>query len=135
MHWIDKINKELQERRERNNTPEAREEQQLKLSQYRGMVSGNINKDSGHISKLGKKWGSIQGKNNTISHSTKVLGAKTMADKTSMKILQLDMEGNLIKEWNSINDAKREGFHAGHISECCNNKKPQYKGFKWEFKK
>jgi len=46
----------------------------------------------------------------------------------------MNMDGKKIKEWNSINDAKRAGYHGGHISNCCNRLKPQYKGFLWKFK-
>jgi hypothetical protein len=95
---------------------------------------GKTNKDSGHISNLGKKWGKITGKNNTILHSTKVLGAKAMAEKSSKIILQLSSDGKLIKEWVSMQEAGRNGFSVGAICNCCKNKLKQHKGFIWKYK-
>ena len=48
MDWIDKLNKELEERRERNKTPEAREEGKKRIRVYAasvaGVESGKLNK-------------------------------------------------------------------------------------------
>ena len=95
---------------------------------------GKTNIRNNHIQTLGKEWGAINSKNNIIQHSTQLLGAKKMKEITSAPIQQFDLNGNWIKNWNSINDAKRAGYHGGHISECCNNKKPQYKNCLWKFK-
>ena len=56
------------------------------------------------------------------------------AKKSSRVVLQYDLDGNFINQWESMNDAKRNGYHAGHISDCCNAKKSQYNGFIWKFK-
>lgn len=107
-----------------------------KNSTKKGRSSGGLtNKKNGHISKLGKKYGGKFFDPNGPSHEIKLMGAKAMAEKSSKEVIQFDLKGNLIKEWNSINDAKRDGYHAGNISKCCNNKKPQYRGFIWKFKK
>lgn len=97
---------------------------------------GQTNKLNGHIQSIGKKWGAIQGKKNTILYSTKLLGAKAAAEKLSTKVLQLDMEGNLIKEWDSMNEAGKNGFTTSAICKCCNNipKHKSHKGFIWKFK-
>lgn len=60
------------------------------------------------------------------------------ADKHKKPVLQLDLEGKLIKEWDcSKNAALALGFKASTISGCCRliygNK--TYKGFIWIFKK
>ena len=39
MNWIDKLNKELQERRERNSTPEAKKESKKRMYQWAGSLS------------------------------------------------------------------------------------------------
>lgn len=50
----------------------------------------------------------------------------------SIKILQYDLLDNFIREWNCMNDIKRElGFHIGNVSLCINNKLGTYKSFKW----
>jgi hypothetical protein len=95
---------------------------------------GLTNVQTGHISNLGSVWGPINALNNEIQYSTQLLGAQAMKEKSSTPIIQMDMDRNVIREWNSINDAKRAGYHAGHISNCCNGLKPQYRGFLWEFK-
>lgn len=50
----------------------------------------------------------------------------------SIKILQYDLQDNFIKEWNCMNDIKRElGLNISSISFCINNKQDSFKGFKW----
>lgn len=98
---------------------------------------GQKNKENGHISRLGKEWGSIigkkYGKENYKHLRTKEAIAKQVQS-SSTPIIQLTIDGTIIREWNSMNDAKRAGYHAGHISNCCNGLKPQYRGFLWKFK-
>jgi hypothetical protein len=91
---------------------------------------------TGHIQALGKQWGPINALKGGTTQEIRLMGAKAMKEKSSMKITQLDLNGNLIKEWDSMNDAKRAGYHAPTISRCCNNK-PKFKthkGFIWKFK-
>jgi group I intron endonuclease len=53
----------------------------------------------------------------------------------SIKVLQFDLFGNLIKEWNCLMDTKRElGYHIGNISSCLHGKLKTYKGFVWKIK-
>ena len=50
-------------------------------------------------------------------------------------ILQLDLEGNLVKEFNSIKEASEElGIHKKYIGACCNGRYKQAKGFVFKFK-
>ena len=52
----------------------------------------------------------------------------------SKPIEQLDLDGNLIKEWCSIAEAKRE-LGLNHISRACNGKAITNGGYKWRFHK
>ena len=56
----------------------------------------------------------------------------------SKQVFQLDLDGNILKEWGSINEIKRElGYNSTGISRCC-RKMPKYNtayGYKWEYKK
>lgn len=105
-------------------------------SSFEGRQKGGItNKETGHIQSLGKKWGSVNVLKGGTTQEIRLMGAQAMKEKTSTPIYQMDMDGNILKEWESINNAKRAGYHAGHISNCCNGLKPQYKGFLWKFKK
>lgn len=53
----------------------------------------------------------------------------------SIKVLQLDLNNNFIKEWNCLMDIKRElGFHIGNISSCLKGNLKTYKKFIWKYK-
>jgi hypothetical protein len=53
----------------------------------------------------------------------------------SKPIIQLDMEGNKIKEWDNARQASREeGFSFKHISNVCRGRQETHRGFKWMFK-
>lgn len=49
----------------------------------------------------------------------------------SKPVVQLDMEGNFIKEWSSASEAGRNGFTYQNIRECVKGKHRQHKGYKW----
>jgi hypothetical protein len=95
---------------------------------------GLTNKETGHISELGKKWGAINVLKGGTTQEIRLMGAKAMAQKSSRIILQFDLDGTLIKEWNSMNDAKRAGYAISSISRCCNGKLKSTQGFIWKFK-
>ena len=49
---------------------------------------------------------------------------------------QYDLEGNLLKEWNSLNEIYHTlGYSQGNISMCCNGIWPTAYGFVWRYKK
>jgi hypothetical protein len=48
-------------------------------------------------------------------------------------IEQRDLDGNLIKIWDSTADAERAGFNNSNISACCLGKRLKHKGFKWNY--
>lgn len=45
----------------------------------------------------------------------------------------MDLNGNIIKEWDSINEAGRT-LKIHNISNACNNARKSAGGFKWKFK-
>jgi hypothetical protein len=48
---------------------------------------------------------------------------ESMKEKTSRKVYQYDLNGNLLKEYKSLRDAEREtGINHGNISKCCSGK-------------
>lgn len=52
---------------------------------------------------------------------------------TRKKVLQLDMNGNVIREWRSLSDAARElGLQVSNISHCCKGRIGSTGGYKWE---
>ena len=42
-------------------------------------------------------------------------------------------DGELIFTFPSLNEAGRQGFNQGNISECCNGKRKTHKGFQWKY--
>ena len=73
---------------------------------------------------------------NNINHGTRTLRA---AEKNSIPIAQLTLDGKLVKAWKSSMDAEREGgFYTSGINACCKNKYSRegnniYKGYKWQY--
>ena len=54
--------------------------------------------------------------------------------KLSKKVYQFNLDGEVVKIWDSLNDIHRElGISAGNISNCCNGKKKSIKGFVWRY--
>lgn len=52
----------------------------------------------------------------------------------SKQVVQIDLNTNeVIKVWGSVNEAGRQGFSQGNISECCNGKRKTHKGFRWMY--
>ena len=49
------------------------------------------------------------------------------------QVAQYTLDGELNKVWNSAMEAERNGYHQGHISECCQGKRKTHKGFIWKY--
>lgn len=62
---------------------------------------------------------------------------KRVAEKQSITIVQLSLDGKYVRSWKSSHEAERvSGFNAGAINRCCKNKYLRegnniYKGFRW----
>jgi len=54
-------------------------------------------------------------------------------NKFKKPVLQLDMSGNLIREWDSQKQAIRE-TGIGHIGDVCKGRRTKAGGYKWKFK-
>ena len=61
-------------------------------------------------------------------------GIERRSKTQSKTVLQYDLNGNLIKEWKSINECGRNGFKKSNICKCCNGKQKTHKGFIWKYK-
>ena len=49
-------------------------------------------------------------------------------------VIHLDLEGNVLREWDSARDCMNEtGFFDSNICKCCKGKIKSYKGYKWEY--
>jgi hypothetical protein len=47
------------------------------------------------------------------------------------KIVQMDLDNNLIKTWNSIAQVKEYGFDTHSVRNCCEGTQPNHKEYKW----
>jgi len=62
------------------------------------------------------------------------LGFSGKLHKDSMAVLQLTLDGKLIKKFDSIGLTKVDGFTPTHVHKCCRGKLKTHKKFKWAFK-
>ena len=60
---------------------------------------------------------------------------ETIREKYKRKINQYDLDGNFIKQWDSLNEAARflNKKSSGPISNCCSGKIKTAYGYKWEY--
>ena len=83
----------------------------------------NKSKSEEHKKKIGEG-----NKGKVISEETK----QKIRQSKSKKVIQYDINGNLIKVWNSINEAI-ESTGATHISDCCKGKSKTAGGYIWRY--
>ena len=58
------------------------------------------------------------------------------AEKKSIPVVQLSLEGKYIRSWKSSMDAEREGgFNNAHINSCCKGKLKTHKGYRFIYLK
>ena len=139
MDWIDKLNKELQERREKNSTPVAKQKAKERVQKWIASQGGKaavdklnkINKKNGHINKLTKmKVG--------VPRSQEIKNKIYEGSKHSWKtILQFDKEGNFIKKWEKFAIIEKElSYKKTNICQVCkgNPKRKSAYGFIWKYK-
>jgi group I intron endonuclease len=73
-----------------------------------------------------------KGENNPFYGKTHSKDFKEKLSKLRSKpVLQLDLEGNFIKEWESLKSLKENGFY---VSDCCKGKRDNKYGFIWKYK-
>ena len=89
---------------------------------------GTINKERTTI-----EWCTPKENNDYGTRNERVAKANTNGIR-SKPVLQLSLTGDLIREWPSVGECGRNGFNKGAVAACCRGEKPQYKGFRWEYK-
>ena len=60
------------------------------------------------------------------------LGKKGFRHHSSKPIVQ-SFNGTIVKIWDSMSDAHRNGYNAGHICDCCKNNRPHHRGYNWNY--
>lgn len=58
---------------------------------------------------------------------------KIRASKQKFEVVQKDLEGNIIKIWESTKSVKQGGFYQASVWKCCHKLQQKHKGFNWEF--
>ena len=55
------------------------------------------------------------------------------ADRAAKGVNQLTLDGKLVRSWKSTRECGRNGFHQGHVAECCRGEANTHKGYRWEY--
>lgn len=84
---------------------------------------GSVDKEKSNL-----EWKSPK---DNINHGTR---NERVAKALSKRVLQFTLDGEFVREWESTRECGRNGFNQGNVVSCCRGKKPQYKGFIWEYK-
>ena len=79
------------------------------------------------------EWCSAKYNSNFGTRNERII-VKNTNGKCSKKVLQYDLEGNFIREWQSTKECGRNGFNQGHVAECCRGERKTHKGFIWKYK-
>ena len=58
---------------------------------------------------------------------------KIRASKQKFEVVQKDLDGNIVKVWESTKSVKQGGFYQASVWKCCHNLQQKHKGFNWEF--
>ena len=88
---------------------------------------GSVDKEKSNL-----EWKSPKDNINHGTRNERVSKALTNGKK-SKRVLQLSLDGDLIKEWPSTRECGRNGFNQGEVAKCCRGEIPHYKGFRWEY--
>ena len=90
---------------------------------------GTINKEKTTIEWVTREENNKYGTRNERASETQINDPNK-----SKRVLQLSLDGELIKEWPSTRECGRNGFHQGTVAACCRGELKQYKGFLWMYK-
>lgn len=68
-----------------------------------------------------------------LRHHRATVGRTGVLCSNSKPVVQKTLEGEVIRVWDAIADARRAGFSAGNISAVCRGERLSHAGFKWSF--
>ena len=112
-----------------DNLPEVNHKDEDKTNNFVFLnEDGTVNKEKSNL-----EWKTHRGNINHGTRNERVSKAFTNG-KLSKRVLQLSLDGELIREWESTHECGRNGFNQGHVSACCNGKEKSHKGFYWMYK-
>ena len=88
---------------------------------------GSINKEKTTI-----EWATYEENNNYETRNERISKAMTNG-KLSKRVLQLSLDGDLIREWESTRECGRNGFCFSAVAACCRGELKSHKGFRWMY--
>lgn len=101
---------------------------------FEGAEVNHLDEDPTNNAATNLRWVTKQENINWGTRNERIVNTrKTNHDYNEKPVLQYDMEGNFIKEYRSIEEAKRI-TGAQHISYVCKGKAQTSGGYKWEYK-
>ena len=88
------------------------------------------NKENNHY--LNLEWNTNK---ENCNHSRQTLGHKNSSGKDNSLSMAIccKKDNIVIKKFESINEAKRQGYNIANISQCLNGKRKTHKGYVWEY--
>lgn len=72
---------------------------------------------------------------NPITYKRNADSKRGVLNHKAKAVVQMDMQGNVIKEWVCMQDIYREcGYSHAHICQCCRGQRVWAYGYKWKYK-
>ena len=72
-------------------------------------------------------------RNERIADALRGMKCPYVTEAKSKKVLQLTLDGKIVREWSSTKECGRNGFDQGAVSKCCNGKRKMHKGYRWMY--
>lgn len=112
-------------------------ETRIKIGKYRkGKTLSTESREKVRASKIGKSRSEeTKTKVSETRIKNKVAEKRNNPNYNSTPVLQYDLQGNFIKEWDDLIILKESGFQPKYISSVCRGKRKFSQGFLWKFKR
>jgi hypothetical protein len=115
------------------NLPEVNHKDENKTNNFVFLnEDGTVNKEKSNLEWCDRKYNNNYATRN--ERAGKTISKVMTNGKTSKRVLQLTLTGDLIREWPSTQECGRNGFYSSAVCNCCNGKQKSHKGFYWMYK-
>lgn len=111
------------------------EERKNKISEsHKGKEFSESHKKNLSLSHIGNKPWNKGLECGELSDEHKLKISNSLRKSSGKAVLQYNIDGSFVKEWDSLASAHEHGFNRTKVSLCCNGHKVKYKNFIWKFK-
>ena len=111
------------------NKPEVNHKDEDKTNNFVFLnEDGSVDKEKSNL-----EWSTPKENSNHGTRNERIF-EKTTNGKLSKPVLQLSLDGELIREYPSIMECERNGFNHQHVCDCCLGKQKTHKGFRFMYK-